>query len=241
MPGRTATLRPASDASRINPAAFPILRSPRIPPGPYFHDGTAYATLKPCFITGNNPHVTIANFEIEPYLLSATEQSHNDFRLYLSAAIAKHCNFWPIYNRSPRSRVLFLATMAGFAGAMQNMLRFDTTNHQAAEELKEREKRLTTAAFAVEPALLDACFKANADLLEELFEAWPQLPSTGEFVATKDEIIRVKRLLEAEFIHLRIPENLQMSRYDTCRTLEDIKGRVVRLLDAAYLEADEQS
>ena len=130
--------------------------------------------------------------------------------------------------------------MAGFAGAMQNMLHSDTTSHHAEDDLKEKETRLITAAFAVEPALLDACFTANADLLEELFEAWPQLPSIGEFPATKDEITHVKLLLEAEFIHVRVPEDLQMFPYDAYRNMEDLKGHVVQQLDAAYLEADDQ-
>ena len=240
MAGRIATLRPASDPSRINSPVIPILRSPRIPPGPYFHNGTAYATIRPCFITGNSPHITICNYEIRTYLFSATEQSENDFRLWLSAAIAKHCNFWPVYNSNDHCRVKFLSTMASFAAAMQNMMTSGTTNHNAEDELKVKEKRLTTALFAVEPAMLDACFKANGDLLAELFDTWPQLPSTGEIAATKDEITHVKELLGAEFIHVRVPENLQMSRNDAYRTLEDLRENVVRLLEVAYVEAEDR-
>lgn len=217
----------------------PILRPPKIPQGPYFHNGAAHGTIQHAWMTENDPDPTFSDFEIRSCLLLAPEHSRNDFRLWLSAAIAKH---YSIYNRNPLTKALFAQTIAQFTRALRWMINANTDFVEGEEDLREMEVELSMDAFGADPRLFDASLEANRCLLEELFIIWPELPNTGGIAATKAEIAHAKQLFCAEFIDVCITADVithaQSFKYITLRHLERLKNWAIQLLDAAYLEAE---
>lgn len=240
-----AITRLATGPNNNNLGTVPILRPPQIPPGPYFHNGAAHGTIKHSWMTENDPDLTFSDLEIKSCLLLAPEHSQGDFRLWLSAAIAKHCSYRSIYNRNPLAKALFTQTIAEFTGALRWMINANTDFAEGEEELKEKELELSIEAFAADPRLFDASLEANGCLLEELFIIWPELPNTGGITATKDEIVQVKRLFCAEFIDLGIMAGMILHvrslTHTESRKLERLKYQAIRFMETAYVEAENET
>lgn len=141
------TIRLVTGPNNNNLRTVPILRPPKIPPGPYFHNGAACGRIRHSWITESNPDPIFSALEIKSCLLLAPEHSQDDFRLWLSAAIAKHCSFRSIYNRNPLAKALFTQTITEFTGALRWMIDANTSFAEGEEDLKKKELELPNEAL----------------------------------------------------------------------------------------------
>ena len=125
---RSTSLHPMPSAGNDDFPTPQILRPPKIPIGPYLYNSVASATVKPPFLTGDEPQPELAALQIQSYLPSATGNPKGDFSLRLSAAVAvKQCSYWPIYNQNHHFRALFLETIKEQARSLALMIFKNTT------------------------------------------------------------------------------------------------------------------